>query len=120
MWNRRRYDRFMSHAEYLHEAIAEIAEELPGFEQLDAETQQSLRELGEDYFEAEFVPRLEGIVNIPRYEEAMYEKTESDRAFIEEQRAFLRSSIVKAQRAAHKHLLEKFEAARPRAGTATP
>ena len=33
MWNRR-YDRFMSHADYLHEAIAEIAEELPGFERL--------------------------------------------------------------------------------------
>ena len=100
----------MSHADYLHEAIAEIAEELPGFERLDAETQQSLRELGEAYFEAEFVPRLEGMINIPRYEEAMYEKTESDRVFIEEQRAFLRSSIVKAQRAAHKHLLEKFVA----------
>jgi hypothetical protein len=105
----------MTHADFLHQAVAEIAEELPGFDQLNAETQQSLRELGKDYFEEEFVPRLEGIVNIPRYEEAMYEKTESDRAFIEEQRAFLRSSIVKAQRAAYRHLLEKFEAAR-RAG----
>jgi hypothetical protein len=105
----------MTHAEFLHEAVAEIAEELPGFDQLNAETKQSLRELGKDYFEEEFVPRLEGIVNIPRYEEAMYEKTESDRAFIEEQRDFLRSSIVKAQRAAYRHLLEKFEAAR-RAG----
>jgi hypothetical protein len=104
----------MTHAQYLHQAIAEIAEELPGFGDLDPETQQSLLELGEQYFEAEFVPRLEGIVNIPRYEEAMYEKTEKDREFIEEQSAFLRSSIVKAQRAAHRHLIEKYRGiARP-------
>jgi hypothetical protein len=98
----------MTHAEYLHEAIAEIAEELPGFDKLDAETRQSLLELGEDYFEAEFVPRREGIINIPRYEEAMYEKTASDRAFIEDQAGFLRTSIIKAQRAAHRHLLEEY------------
>jgi hypothetical protein len=98
----------MTHAEYLHEAIAEIAAELPGFEHLDPDTQHSLFELGEQYFQDEFVPRLEGRVNIPRYEEAMYEKTEKDRAFIEEQSVFLRSSIVKAQRAAHRHLLEKY------------
>ncbi len=98
----------MTHAEYLHQAIAEIAEELPGFQSLSHETRQSLRELASDYFEDEFIPRLEGIVNIPRYEEAMYETTERDRAFIEEQAAFLRTSIVKAQRAAHRHLLEKY------------
>jgi hypothetical protein len=100
----------MTHAEYLRQAIAEVAEELPGFHGLASETQQSLRELGEHYFEDEFVPRLEGIVNIPRYEEAMYEKTEQDRAFIEEQIGFLRTSIVKAQRAAHRHLVEKYTA----------
>jgi hypothetical protein len=100
----------MTHAEYLHQAIAEVAEELPGFHNLGSETQQSLRELGEHYFEDEFVPRLEGIVNIPRYEEAMYEKTEKDRVFIEEQIGFLRTSIVKAQRAAHRHLVEKYTA----------
>ncbi len=98
----------MTHAEYLQQAIAEIAEELPGFHDLKPETQQSLRELGLHYFEEEFIPRLEGIVNIPRYEEAMYEATEADRAFIEEQMDFLRSSIVKAQRAAHAQLVEKF------------
>jgi hypothetical protein len=98
----------MTHADYLRETVAEIAEELPGFHNLDPETQQSLRELGQQYFDDEFLPRLEGIVNIPRYEEAMYEKTESDRAFIEDQLAFLRSSIVKAQRAAHQHLIEKY------------
>lgn len=98
----------MTHAEYLIQAIAEIAEELPGFDTLDSETQQSLLELGEHYFEDEFGPRLEGIVNIPRYEEAMYEKTERDRAFIEDQIGFLRTSIVKAQRAAHRHLIEKY------------
>jgi hypothetical protein len=98
----------MTHAEYLHQAIAEIAEELPGFDKLDAETRQSLRELAESYFEDEFLPRLEGLVNIPRYEEAMYEKTESDRAFIQDHIGFLRSSIVKAQRAAHRHLMEKY------------
>src|SRR5271168_5297552 len=103
----------MTHAEFLHQAVAEIAEELPGFDQLNAETKQSLRELGKDYFEEEFVPRLEGIVNIPRYEEAMYEKTESDRAFIADQIGFLRTSIVKAQRAAHRHLLEKYRTLRP-------
>src|ERR1035438_10604773 len=91
----------MTHAEYLHQAIAEIAEELPGFDNLDPATQDSLRELGEQYFEDEFVPRLEGIINIPRYHEAMSEETESDRAFIEDQIGFLRTSIVKAQRAAH-------------------
>jgi hypothetical protein len=98
----------MTHAEFLHQAVAEIAEELPGFANLDPETQQSLRELGEHYFDEEFVPRLEGIVNIPRYEEAMYEKTDSDRAFIADQIGFLKTSIVKAQRAAHRHLIEKY------------
>jgi len=98
----------MTHAEFLHQAIAEIAEELPGFDALDPATQQSLRELGEHYFGDEFVPRLEGLVNIPRYEEAMYERTESDRAFIADQSGFLRTSIVKAQRAAHRHLMEKY------------
>lgn len=98
----------MTHAEFLHQAVAEIAEELPGFGDLDPAMQQSLRELGQHYFGDEFVPRLEGIVNIPRYEEAMYETTESDRAFIADQIAFLRTSIVKAQRAAHRHLIEKY------------
>lgn len=98
----------MTHAEYLHEAIAEIAEELPGFADLNPETQRSLRELGLEYFEEEFIPRLEGIVNIPRYEAAMYENTEQDRAYIEDQAGFLRSSIVKAQRAAHNRLIETY------------
>ncbi len=98
----------MTHAEYLHWAIAEIAEELPGFGNMDPETQHTLLELGEHYFEDEFVPRLEGIINIPRYEEAMYEKTEADRAFIADQIGFLRTSIVKAQRAAHRQLLEHY------------
>jgi hypothetical protein len=96
----------MTHAEYLHQAVAEIAEELPGFDKLDPETQRSLRELGETYFESEFLPRLEGMINIPRYEEAMYEKTESDRIFIQDQAGFLRTSIVKAQREAHRQLIE--------------
>ena len=98
----------MTHAEFLHQVVAEIAEELPGFDDLDSATQQSLRELGEHYFDDEFVPRLEGIVNIPRYEEAMYEKTDDDRAFIADKIGFLRTSIVKAQRAAHRHLIEKY------------
>jgi hypothetical protein len=98
----------MTHAEFLHQAVAEIAEELPGFDDLDPATQRSLRELGQHYFDEEFVPRLEGMINIPRYEEAMYEKTESDRAFIADQIGFLRASIVKAQRAAHQHLVEKY------------
>jgi len=99
----------LTHAEYLHEAIAEIAQELPGFDQFDAETRRSLLELGDQYFHDEFIPRLEGMINIPRYEEAMYEKTEADRAFIADQIGFLRSSIVKAQRAAHRQLLEKLQ-----------
>jgi hypothetical protein len=98
----------MTHAEFLHQAIAEIAEELPGFDDLDPVTQQSLRELAEQYFEDEFVPRLEGMINIPLYEEAMYEKTDNDRAFIADQAGFLRTSVVKAQRAAHRHLIEKY------------
>ncbi len=106
----------MTHVEFLHQTIAEIAEELPGFDNLDRETQQSLHELGEQYFQEEFVPRLEGRINIPRYEEAMYEKTESDRVFIEEQIGFLRTSIVKAQRAAYQQLLDNYNSisAKPR------
>jgi hypothetical protein len=98
----------MTHAEFLHQTIAEIAEELPGFANLAPATQQSLRELGEHYFDDEFAPRLQGIVNIPRYEEAMHERTERDREFIADQIGFLRTSIVKAQRAAHRHLIEKY------------
>ena len=56
----------MTHAEFLHQAVVEIAEELPGFDDLYPVTQQSLRESGERYFDEEFVPRLEGIVNIPQ------------------------------------------------------
>lgn len=97
----------MTHAEFLQQAIAEIAEEVPGFDALPSAAQQSLRALAQLYFDEEFVPRLEGIINIPRYEQAMYEKTESDREFIADQIGFLRSSIVKAQRAAYRHLLEK-------------
>ena len=107
-----RHHHAMTHAEFLHQTIAEIAEELPGFADLAPATQQSLRELGQLYFDEEFIPRLEGIVNIPRYEEAMNERTDADRAFIEDQSAFLRSSIVKAQRAAHQHLIEKYQALR--------
>ena len=103
----------MTHAEFLHQAVAEIAEELPGFEDLDPATQQSLRELGQHYFDEEFVPRLEGMINIPRYEEAMHEKTDSDRAFIADQIGFLRTSIIKAQRAAHQHLIEKYRTLQP-------
>jgi hypothetical protein len=102
-------DQGMTHAEYLRQVVAEIAEELPGFDDLEPATQQSLRELGEHYFGDEFLPRLEGVINLPRYEEAMYEKTDSDRAFIADQIGFLRTSIVKAQRAAHQHLIEKYQ-----------
>ena len=98
----------MTHAEYLDQTIAEIAEEVPGFDHLNEATRQSLRELAVQYFDEEFLPRLEGIVNIPRYEEAMFERTEADRAFLADQAEFLRSSIIKAQRAAHRHLIEKF------------
>jgi hypothetical protein len=98
----------MTHVEFLHQTIAEIAEELPGFRGLAPATQQSLRELGQHYFDEEFAPRLLGIINVPRYEEAMHEKTEADRAFIADQSGFLRTSILKAQRAAHRQLLEKY------------
>jgi hypothetical protein len=98
----------MTHAEYLHQVIAEIAEELPGFDQMEPSVQRTLRELATTYFQEEFVPRLEGNLNIPRYEEAMHEKTASDRAFIEEQSAFLRSSIIRAQRAAYQQLVETY------------
>lgn len=97
----------MTHSEYLHQIVAEIAEELPGFESLKPEARQSLRELAEHYFQQEFIPRLEGIVNIPRYEEAMFEKTAADREFIADQNDFLKSSIVRAQRAAYQQLIEK-------------
>lgn len=98
----------MTHAEYLRQTVAEIAEEVPGFEQMNPEAQQNLRELAEEYFHDEFVPRLEGMINIPRYEAAMHEKTEQDREFIADQIGYLRSSMIKAQRAAYQHLMEKF------------
>lgn len=55
----------MTHAEFLHRAVAEIAEELPGFDDLEPVTQQNLCELGEHYFHDEFVPRLEGSSTFP-------------------------------------------------------
>ncbi len=96
----------MTHSEFLRQTVDEIAEEVPGFEQMSPEVRQSLRDLAQQYFNDEFVPRLEGMVNIPRYEAAMHEKTESDREFIADQADYLRSSIVKAQRAAYRQLLE--------------
>ena len=98
----------MTHAEFLHETIVEIATELPGFATLNPAIQESLRELADEYFHDEYIPRLQGRVNMPRYEEAMAEKTEADREFIEDQWDLLRSSIIRAQRAAHQHLLEKY------------
>ena len=98
----------MTHAEFLHQAIAEIAEELPGFEALDPEKQRNLRALAEQYFQDEFVPRLEGLINIPRYERSMFETTPEERAFIEEPRDSLRSSIIRAQRAAYSHLTDQY------------
>ena len=56
---------------------------------------------------------MDRIINIPRYEEAMYEKSDSDRAFIADQIGFLRTTIVKAQRAAHRHLIEKYRTLQP-------
>lgn len=98
----------MTHAKFLEQTIAEIAEELPGFDQLDRGTQQNLRELADQYFHDEYVPRLEGRINLPRYEAALEEKTEQDREYIAEQAAFLRSCIIRAQRSAYSHLMEKF------------
>jgi hypothetical protein len=100
----------MTHAEAVQHAIRQVAVTLPGFDDLDSPTQQILIDVGEEYFRAEFVPRLEGMINLPRYETAMYEKTAEDRAFIEDQIEFLTLSIAKAQRAAHEQLLEKSSA----------
>lgn len=99
----------MTHAKFLEQTIAEIAEELPGFDQLDRGTQQNLRELADQYFHDEYVPRLEGRINLARYEASLEEKTEQDREYIAEQAAFLRSCIIRAQRSAYSHLLEKFQ-----------
>ena len=98
----------MTHAEFLHQAIAEIAEELPGFDALDPDKQRSLRALAEQYFHDEFIPRLEGIINIQRYESALLETTAEDREFIDDQRNFLRTSIIRAQRAAYSHLTDQY------------
>jgi hypothetical protein len=100
----------MTHAEYLKETIAEIAEEVPGFDLLDPAAQHSLLELADEYFHDEYVPRLEGRINLIRYEAAFEEKTEADREYIAEQADFLRSNIVRAQRAAYQHIMEKVEA----------
>ena len=99
----------MTHAEFLHQAIAEIAEELPGFDTLDPHRQQSVRALADQYFHDEFIPRLEGMINIPRYERALSEATEEDREFIDDQRDFLRTSIIRAQRAAYTHLKAQYQ-----------
>src|SRR4051812_19169960 len=99
----------MTHGEFLAQTIAEIAEEVPGFELMDEATQQSLRELASEYFHEEFVPRLEGRINVPRYEEAIEEKTAADREYIADQADFLRSVIIRAQRAAYSQLLEKLQ-----------
>ena len=64
----------MTHADFLAQTIAEIAEEVPGFELLDRRTQQSVRELADEYFHDEYIPRLEGRINIPRYQAAIAEK----------------------------------------------
>lgn len=88
--------------------IAEIAEEVPGFELLDSRTQQSVRELADEYFHDEYIPRLEGRINIPRYQAAIAEKNPEDREYIADQAEFLRSNIIRAQRAAYSHLVEKF------------
>jgi hypothetical protein len=103
----------MTHAEFLAQTIAEIAEEVPGFELLDENTQQSVRELANEYFHDEYIPRLEGQVNLPRYQAAFDEKTPEDRAYIQEQADFLRSNIIRAQRAAYSHLLEKLQKSAP-------
>ncbi len=105
----------MTHAEYLKETIAEIAEEIPGFEEMDRAAQMSLRELADEYFHDEFVPRLEGRINIPRYQAALEEKSEADREYIADQSEFLRSIIVRAQRSAYSHLLEKVESLKKQA-----
>ena len=97
----------MTHAEFLTQMIAEIAEEVPGFELLDSRTQQSVRELADQYFHDEYIPRLEGRVNIPRYQAAMKETNPEDREYIADQADFLRWNIIRAQRAAYSHLVEK-------------
>ena len=99
----------MTHAEFLAQTIAEIAEEVPGFALLDQGTQQTIRELAGEYFHDEYVPRLEGLINIPRYQAALEEKTPEDREYIADQAEFLRSSIIRAQRAAYSHLVEKLQ-----------
>ena len=98
----------MTHAEFLTQTITEIAEEVPGYELLDRLTQQSVRELADEYFHDEYIPRLEGRINIPRYQAAIAEKNPEDREYIADQAEFLRSNIIRAQRAAYSHLVEKF------------
>jgi hypothetical protein len=97
----------VTHAETVQRASREVAVKLPGFEQLDSKTQQILIDLGEEYFREEFVPRLEGMINLPRYETAMFESTPEDRAYIEDQIVFLTMSVEKAQNAARQQLWEK-------------
>jgi hypothetical protein len=96
----------MTHADSIHQAIRDVSGKLPGFDALDSKTQGMLFDVGEEYFRAEFVPRLEGMINIPRYEAAMYEATAEDRAYIEDQIEFLTMIIAKAQSAAHDQLME--------------
>jgi len=100
----------VTHAETVQQASREVAAKLPGFDELDAPTRQILVDVGAEYFQAEFVPRLEGIINLPRYETAMFESTAEDRAFIQDQIEFLTMSINKAQHAARVQLLEKSRA----------
>jgi len=97
----------MTHVEFVRIASLDVASQLPGFDKFDVAIQQILFELGDQYFSDEFLPRLHGRINMPRYEIAKYEKTPVDRLFMDEQREFLHEQIAKAQRAAHDQLIEK-------------
>lgn len=99
----------MTHAEYVRNASREVATKLPGYSDFDPAIQQILLELGEEYFAEEFLPRLNGMINVPRYHVAKYEKTPADRDFIEEQSEYLQTCVEKARNAAYDQLLEKLQ-----------
>jgi hypothetical protein len=109
------WDHQMTHGEQLNEAIRSVATSIPGFEQLAVKVQQRLIELGEEYFREEYVPRLVAVINVPRYEESLEERTEVHREFIEDHREFLDISVMKAQRAAQEQLRETYDAMMKRA-----
>lgn len=100
----------MTHEQLLQGVMQSIAKGVPNFASLPQPVQEGLVELGAKYFREEYWPRLTGRINLDRYEKAMSEKTDEDKAFINENWDLLEDSLRKAKKAAQEELVSTFEA----------